>query len=443
MGETLASELSGEGCELTLIDNDTHALSGVLGKLDVITVEGNCASMPTLLEAGVEGADLLIAATGSDEVNLLCCVTAHKLNPHIHTIARVRNPEYTEQAYAMQEEFALSMIFNPELQTALEIERLLKYPAFLKRDSFAKGRVEIVELKIEEDSKLCHISLFDIYSIVKCKVLVCAVLRNGICFTPDGSFTLEAGDRIFVTAPTDNLTVLLKNLGVVTHRAKHVFLVGGGTVSYYLASRLLKNRVAIQILEKDEKRCRQLAELLPNADIIQGDASDRQALDSERFSSCDALVALTGLDEMNIILSLWGTGCAIPAVITKLGRMENTTLIDSLPVGSVVSPRKLCCSAIVRYVRAMQNQTGAALTIHTIADGQAEAIEFPIDKSTLHCGTPLKKLQIKKNILVACITRGKDVEIPTGESSFAVGDRVVVVVSGGKVLLHFNDIFEA
>lgn len=442
VGETLAAELSGEGYELTLIDKDPHALSGTLGRLDVMTVEGNCAAMPTLIAADVENADLLIAATGSDEVNLLSCVTAHKLNPRLHTIARIRNPEYTEQAYAMRDEFALSMIFNPEQQTALEIERLLKFPAFLKRDSFAKGRVEIVELKIEEDSKLCHVSLAEISSIVKCKILVCAVLRDGVCITPDGSFRPEAGDRIFVTAPTENLTVLLKNLGIVTHRAKRVLLAGGGTISYYLAGRLLKNRISVQILEKDEKRCLQLAELLPEADIIHGNASDRETLESERFSDCDALVALTGLDELNIILSLWGAGSGIPATITKLGRMENTALIDELPVGSVVSPRKLCCNNIVRYVRAMQNQTGAALTIHTIADDQAEAIEFPIDKSTLHVGVPLKKLKTKKNILVACIARGKDVTIPNGDSSFLVGDRVIVVVSGGEILHHFNDIFE-
>ena len=442
VGQTLATELSDEGYDLTLIDTDSHTLSKCLERLDVMAIEGNCASMKTLREAGVESADLLIASTGSDEVNLLCCVTAHTLNPRLHTIARIRNPEYTEQAYAMQDEFALSMIFNPEQQTAHEIERLLKFPAFLKRDSFAKGRVEIVELKIEEDSKLCHVSLFDIYKIIKCKVLVCAVLRDGVCITPDGSFTLEADDRIFVTAPTDDLATLLKNLGVVTHRAKRVLIAGGGTIGYYLANRLLKNRISVQILEKDEKRCKQLAELLPEADIIHGNAGDRDALDSERFSDSDALVALTGLDEMNVILSIWGNGCGIPAIITKLGRMENNALIDSLPVGSVVSPRKLCCGSIVRYVRAMQNQAGAALTIHTIADGQAEAIEFPIDRTTLHCGVPLKKIKTKENVLIACIARGENVEIPNGDSKFVLGDRVVVVVSGPEPLLQFNDIFE-
>lgn len=442
VGQTLAAELSDEGYDLTLIDTDSHTLSKCLERLDVMAIEGNCASMKTLREAGVESADLLIASTGSDEVNLLCCVTAHKLNPRLHTIARIRNPEYTEQSYAMQDEFALSMIFNPEQQTAHEIERLLKFPAFLKRDSFAKGRVEIVELKIDEDSKLCHVSLLDMYKIIKCKVLVCAVLRDGVCITPDGSFTLEADDRIFVTAPTEDLATLLKNLGVVTHRAKRVLIAGGGTIGYYLAERLLKNHISVQILEKDEKRCKHLAELLPDADIIHGNAGDRDALDSERFSHSDALVALTGLDEMNVILSIWGNDCGIPAIITKLGRMENNTLIDSLPVGSVVSPRKLCCGSIVRYVRAMQNQAGAALTIHTIADGQAEAIEFPIDRTTLNCGIPLKKLKTKKNVLIACINRGESVEIPNGDSKFVLGDRVVVVVSGPEPLLQFNDIFE-
>lgn len=442
VGETLADELSAEGYDLTLIDNDAKVLSACLERFDVMAVRGNCASINTLREAGAENADLLIASTGTDEVNLLCCMTAHRLNPKLHTIARIRNPEYTEQAYAMRDDFGLSMIFNPEKQTAIEIERLLKYPGFLKRDSFAKGRVEIVELRIDGESKLCHVSLLDMYSIVKCKVLVCAVLRDGICITPDGSFTLEEGDRIFVTAPLENLTTLLKNLGIVTHKIKRVILAGGGTVSYYLASMLSRNHINVRILEKDGERCRRLAALLPDTDIIEGDASDRQVLDSERFADCDALISLTGTDEMNIIISLYASACGVPAVITKLGRMENTSLLDSLPVGSVVSPRKLCCGTIVRYVRAMQNQAGAALTIHTVADGQAEAIEFPVDSQTLHCGEPLRKLRLRKNILIACITRHEAVEIPNGDSCFYEGDRVVVVVSGNEVILQLNDIFE-
>ena len=442
VGETLAAELSAEGYDLTIIDTDPAVLAKVSEKYDVMTLLGNCASMKTLREASVEEADLLIAATGSDELNLLCCVTAHKMNARLHTIARLRNPEYEEQAYSMQDEFALSLVFNPEKQTAVEIDRLLKYPGFLKRDAFAKGRVEIVELRIGEDSRLGGVSLFDMYKIIKCKVLVCTVLRDGVAIIPRGNFTLLEGDRIFVTASSGDLALLLKNLGLTKHKIKNVMLAGGGTVAYYLARILRAGRIGVRILEQDEERCRKLAEMLPDVDVIQGDAANHAVLDSEQLSGFDALISLTGIDEMNLIISLYGTSCGIPKVITKLGRMDDAALIESLPVGSVVSPRKLCCSNILRYVRALHNQAGAALTIHSIAEDQAEAIEFPVDENTLHTGVPLKELKIKKNVLVASITRGNTVEIAGGDSCFHAGDSVIIVANGGDVILGLNDIFE-
>ncbi len=442
VGETLAAELSAEGYDLTLIDIDAAVLEQVNERYDVMTCAGNCASMKTLREAGVGSSDLLIASSGSDELNLLCCVTAHKLNPHLHTIARLRNPEYEEQAYSMRDEFALSLIFNPEKQTAVEMDRLLKYPAFLKRDSFAKGRVEIVELKLDEKSRLCNVSLSEIHKIIKCKVLVCAVLREGVAIIPRGDLTLQEDDRIFVTAPSADLALLLKNLGLMTHKIKHVMLAGGGTTAYYLARLLCDERIGVRILEENEARCRVLAEQLPDVDIVCGDAADRDVLDSEQLSGFDALISLTGIDEMNLIISLYGTSCGMPKVITKLGKLEDAALIESLPVGSVVSPRKLCCSNILRYVRSLYNQTGAALTIHAIADGQVEAIEFPVDDNTLYLGVPLKELKIKKNILVACVTRGKTVEIARGDSCFKKGDTVVIVAGGSDVVLGLNDIFE-
>ncbi len=442
VGQTLASELSDEGYDLTLIDTKPTVLEKMSERYDVMTLAGNCASMKTLRDADVEGADLLIAATGSDELNLLCCVTAHKMNPRLHTIARLRNPEYEEQAYSMRDEFALSLVFNPEKQTAVEIDRLLKYPAFLKRDAFAKGRVEIVELKIDEDSRLCGVSLMDMNKIVKCKVLVCTVLRDGVAIVPRGDFTFEEGDKIFVTASSDDLAKLLKNLDLTKHKIKDVMLAGGGTTGYYLARLLREGKIGVRILEESEQRCRQLSELLSDVEIINGDAANREVLDSEHLSGFDALISLTGIDEMNLIISMYGTSCGIPKVITKLGRMEDTALIESLPVGSVVSPRKLCCNNILRYVRALRHQTGGALTIHRIADGQAEAIEFPVDQTTLYTGMPLKELKIKKNILVASIARGKSVEIAGGDSRFVCGDTVIVVVSGGDVVFGLNDIFE-
>lgn len=441
VGALLTKQLSAEGYDLTLIDADSTVLESSEGRYDVITVQGNCASMETLDQAGVKETDLLIALTNADEVNLLCCMTAHGMNPYIHTIARIRNPEYMEQVYEMRELFALSMMVTPERQAAAEIERLLKYPGFLKRDTFAKGRVEIVELRIDANHKLRNIALNDLDSIVKCKILICTVIRNGKAIAPGGNFVLQEGDRIFVTAPAATLTVLLKNLGIITHKVKRVILCGGGRVSYYLAQALLKNGIDVQIVEQDNERCVQLAKLLPQASIIHGDATKEFLLDNEGISDCDALVTLTGMDEMNIIISLYGSSCHVPQIITKLGRLENNTILDALPLGSIISPKELCCNNIVRYVRAM-NQTGAALAIHTIADGQTEALEFEVDENTLYCGIPLKRLKLKKNVLIVCITHGSQLEIPNGDSSFREGDTMIVVTGADRVIYQLNDIFD-
>lgn len=442
VGDTLARQLAVEGYDITIIDRDKEALNNCVEHNDVMTVEGNCASQKILRIAGAASANLLIAATGNDEVNLLCCMMARNINPNIHTISRIRNPEYTEQAYNMKDEFALAMIINPEKQAAMEIERLIHYPGFLKRDTFSKGKAEIVELKIEPSSKLCGTPLNKIYNVIKCKVLVCAVVRHGVAFTPDGNFTLLEGDRIFVTAPSDNLSALLKNLGIVTKKIKQVLIIGGGTISHYLAAMLERRHIDVKIIEKDERKCKQLSELLPDAEIVCGDASSQSLLESEGIDSCDALVALTGIDETNMIISLYGKSRGVPLTVTKLGRLEDTNIIDNLALGSIITPRKLCCNMIIKYVRAMKKQTGAAVTIHSIADGYAEAVEFNIEKDSPHCGKPLKKLSLKKNVLVASITHGGETEIPNGDSHYSVGDSVIIVAGSGTVLKQFNDIFE-
>ena len=441
VGSTLTRLLSAEGHDVTLIDCNYKVLENSLEQYDVMAIHGNCASMDILLQAGVKDADLLIAVTNMDEVNLLCCTTAHGLNPKIHTIARIRNPEYTEQIYTMRSTFGLSMAINPEKQAAREIERLLKYPGFLKRDSFAKGRTEIVELRIGADSKLCNVALSDMNTIVKCRVLVCAVLRSGTAIAPKGNFVLREGDRIFVTAPTQNLTTLLKNLGIITRRVRRVILCGGGRVSYYLASMLEKHGISIQLVEQNDARCRELAALLPETNVVHGDSTNQALLDSEGLADADALVSLTGLDELNMIISLYGQSRGVPQVITKLSRMENRNMIDALSLGSVVCPKELCCNTIARYVRAMQNQSGAAVTVHAIADGQAEAVEFLVDDATKNCNVPLKQIKLKEDVLVVSINRGSHTEIPGGDSTFRKGDSVVVVTSGRGSIRQLNDIF--
>jgi len=441
VGTTLALRLSAEGYDITLIDSNHSVLADVCEQCDAMGVQGNCASMPVLQQAGIEDADLLIAATHEDEVNLLCCTTAHGINPKIHTIARIRNPEYTQQIHALRDVFALSLAVNPEKQAATEIERLLRFPGFLARDTFAKGRTAIVELRVEEDSKLCNIPLSQMNSIVKCRVLVCAVLRSGSAITPGGNFVLQEGDRIFVTAPTDDLSTLLKNLGIVTRRVRRVILCGGGRVSRYLSERLCRSGISVVLIERDYDRCIQLAEALPDVTIVHGDATDQSLLESQGLADSDALVTMTGLDELNMIISLYGNSQGVPQVITKLGRAENRSITDTLALGSIICPRELCCDDIVRYVRAMENQSGSAISVHSIADSQVEAIEFRVEEDTLHCGEPLKSIRLRSDVLLVSITRGSNTQIPNGDSVFQKGDTIVAVTSGRGKLRQLNDIF--
>ena len=439
-GLTLSRQMIAEGHNITLIDRDTRILESAVERYDAMAVCGNAASKEVLLQAGVAEADLVIAATDADEVNLLCCMTAHGINSKLHTIARIRSPQYAEQVVTMPETFPLSLTVNPEKRAAVEIERLLKFPGFSRRDTFAKGQVTIVELRIEQDSKLCNVPLNEMSGIIKSRVLVCAVLRDGAAVAPSGNFVLQAGDRVFVTAPTADLTALLRNLGIITRRVRKVLICGGGRVSYYLAKLLEHDKIEVKLLDKDYDRCVELTTLLPDATVVHGDCSSQRVLDDQGIQTVDALCSLTGIDETNMLISMYAEANDIPQIITKLSRGENA-ITGSLSLGSIICPKELCCNDIVRYVRAMQNQTGAAISVHTIADGQAEAVEFLVDSSVKHRDTPLKKLKLKDNVLIASITHGIQTQIPNGESMFTEGDTLVVVTSGRGVLKQINDIF--
>lgn len=442
VGSALTRQLSAEGYDLTVIDSNKKKLETGQGLYDIMCVHGNCATMDVLGEAGVDSADLLIAATSEDEVNLLCCLTAHNLNKNIHTIARIRNPEYSKQIVIMRDSLGLSMLVNPERQAAQEIERLLKFPGFVKREKFVHGRVEIAELRVTADSPLNDIPLMHMESVTKCKALVCSVLRNGKAITPNGDFVLKDGDRLFVTATTNELAILLKNLGIVTHRAKRAIICGGGRISVYLAKMLEKGGIEAQIVERSAEKCIQLAEQLPHTSIVNADASDLSFWEGERLSEDDAVVAMTGLDELNMIISLFVKACGIKQIITKLSRTESSAILDNLSFGSVICPKDLCSNNIVGYVRGMKNQSGSSIAVHRIADGKSEATEFHVSKDTLNCGVPLKKLKLKKDVLIACILHLSQTIIPGGDSCFYPGDTVIIVSETDRALTKLNDIFE-
>ncbi len=442
VGALLTKHLAAEGYDITLIDSNGKMLSSLVEQFDVMAIHGNCASLPVLEQAGIREADLLIATTNGDETNLLSCITAQGMNRQLKTIARIRNHDYAEQIHGLLDVFSISMVINPERQAAREIERLLKFPGFSRRDTFAKGRVEIVEVRVNDKSPLCNVALGDLTSALKLNVLVCSVLREGTAIAPDGNFVLKEGDRIFVTAPTDALSSLLKNLNIITRKVRRVLICGGGRVSLYLAQALEKSDISVCIIEQNPARCEELAERLLNTEIILGDASNQAVLQQQHMDQCDALVAMTGMDELNMVISLFGDKSGVPQVVTKLSRMETTgALISGLDLGSIICPKELSCNSVVRYVRALESQQGAATSVHTIADGQVEALEFTVSRDTRYCGEKLKDIQLVDNILITAISRGTRIEMPSGNSSFREGDRVIVVKTGDTVIHQLNDIF--
>lgn len=442
VGSLLTDQLSRDGHNLVVIDRYAEALESAIEQYDVMSIQGNSAAMSVLRAANVEKADLLIAATGEDEVNLLTCLTARGLNHNISTIARVRSPEYMETTDALKDQLALSVTVNPELQTAHEISSLLRYPGFLAREEFVNGLVDIVELEVRENSPVKDQPLYRLSSIVKCQVLVCVVIRDDEVTIPSGDFVLEEGDRVYVTASAYNLSQLLHNLRIVNRRIRNVIITGGGRISYYLAKKLISEHINVKIIELKRDRCEYLADRLSEATIIQGDVSKETVLNREHIEKADAFISMTGMDELNVITSLYASHLKVPKVVTKLGRGENIQLIENMPVGSVITPKLLCGNTILRYVRAMQNGSDAAETLHSIAGGQAQAYEFIVNEDTLHCGEPLKDINFRKNILLATLTRGHRIEFPSGETTYEPGDRLIIVSNGDTPIIQLNDIFE-
>lgn len=442
VGFALTAQLAQEGHDIIVIDNNKKVLQESAEQLDVMVVHGNGAGVKAQKQAGVEDADLLIAATSADEINLLCCIVARKLGS-AHTIARVRNPEYVEQIYFLKDELGLSMTINPERAAAREISRLLQFPSFLKRDSFAKGRAEIVEMVIKEGSVLEDKLLSELYQIAKVQVLVCAVKRGGRAYIPDGSFRLMRGDRIFVTAPTHNLARLIKHLGLQTQKIREVILVGGSSIAYYLAMDLFLNGIRVKIIESQADRCLELAELLPKAMIIHGDGANQSVLLAEGIEKTDAVVTLTNLDEENFLVSMYANYLKVPKVITKINRTEFNDIFQDKGIDCVVSPKLLTANDIVRYVRAMQNKTGdSMITLHRIADDMAEAMEFPVTEETRHLGETLIRIRLRPNILIACINRRGKIIIPKGDDTIELNDTVIVVTTAEQRINELNDIFE-
>ena len=442
VGLTLTQMLTAEDHDVTVVDSNPKVLERMQEECDAMAVHGHGASRAVLAEAGAGEADVLIAATSSDEVNLLSCLVAKKLGCG-STIARVRSPAYTEDINLLREELGLTFAINPEEACAHEAFRLLQFPSFLGREQFSQGRVEIVRFKIKEGSPLADVPLYDLYTAARVRVLVCAVSREGEVTIPHGSFVLRSGDDIYVTAASVDLAALIKNLGLGNRRITQVTIVGGSLLGLYLTQLLLKSGVGVKLIERDPTRCEFLSERLPDADIVEGDGTDRDILLSEGIDRSDAIVTLTGIDEENIVLSLYAKQMGMQVAITKSNRTQYADLLRTMGVDTVISPKMNCAEEIVRYVRAMDNSIGGQmLTLHQIAGGKAEAMEFNADDTTRGLGIPLATLRLKKGLLIACITRKGETIIPGGKTVIQSGDLVVVVAAAGHNVFDLSDILE-
>lgn len=429
VGSAIAEQLSYEGHNITVVDINEKLVNGVSDAYDVLGVVGNGASLNIQREAGVDNADLLIAVTGADELNLLCCLIARKAGG-CHTIARVSNPVYSREIGFIKEELGLSMIINPQMAAAQEIGRLLKFPSALKVDSFAKSRVELVIYKVPKDSALCGVKLRDLTAKVKCNVLIPIVERGEEVMIPDGEFELAAGDEITIVSPAENTIDFFKKMGDPTSVTRDIMMIGGGTTTIYLARQLLNMGVKVKIVEQDPARCEELTEMLPKALVICGDATDKELLIEEGLKTVGAFASMTNFDEENIMLTLFAKSLSKAKLFTKVHRISYDEIIESLGVGSVIYPKYITAEEIIKYVRAMKNSIGSNIeTLYRLNDNRVEALEFQIREDSPVVGIPLKELNLKKNMIIGCITHKGKVEMPTGNSVIKVNDMVILITT--------------
>ena len=433
IGYSVASILSDEGHDIIVIDNNPTVINNLSNNLDVICVEGSAANPETLTEAGAADADLIMAAMRSDEMNMVCGISARKLGTK-HVIARIRDTGYMKQTEFLREALGLSVIVNPELECAKEISRILRFPSAIRVDAFSKGSAEIIEHRILPDSKLDGMQLKDMVGSFSAKVLVGVVERGGEAIIPNGNFTLKAGDLISVTGASQELRKFFVAAGQYRKRVKNTMIMGGGRIAVHLTRLLMESGIAVTIVEADRARCEELCDLVPGARIICGDATRGDILLEEGIKSSDAFVALTGDDGDNIITSIYAKQSGVGKIVVKVNREYYSDILESSGIDCVVTPKTLISQQLARYVRAMSNSVGSSMeTLYRLADGKVEALEFKVAEGSACVGIPLKTLRLKPNIIISALVRGSNTIIPDGETVIKPGDHAVIVTRAGRL----------
>ena len=442
VGFTLAEHLSREEHDVTIIDTSDNALQKASDTLDVMCIKGNGASLTALKEAGADTADLLIAVTNLDEVNMVCCLTGKLLGAK-YTIARVRNFEYTAAQGMLKMGMGIDLLINPENDTAVEISRILRFPSAANIETFYRGRVELMSFRAREEDFFIGQPLSALSRKVRdLPILFCAAERNEEVLIPDGSFVPQVGDKLYLIGAPLGLHGFFELMGRYAPKIRNVFVVGGGRITFYLAALMERMNMKVTIVERKEERCRQLSELLPHTLVINGDGTDQELLESENMAANDAFVALTDRDEDNLIISLYALQKGLKKVVAKCNRQNYTGIVQHLGLDSVISPKLITAGHILQVVRGMQNSKGSVMNaLYRIAEGGAEAAEFAVNGTTRHLHTPLKDLRLKRGVLIAVIIHQGQVIIPVGSSVISSGD-TVIIISRGMGILDVNDIYD-
>lgn len=432
IGGALAEMLTDEGHDITIIEKNPDTITQMSNKVDAICVQGSATIAEVLEEAGAKTADLVIAATEQDEVNMVCGISAKKLGTG-RVVARVRDPEYLNQREFLGDALGLDEIINPEYECAKEISRILRFPRASRVDTFSQSSAEIVECKVRDGSAFDGIQLNQFEHAFKARVLVAAVERDGKAIIPRGDFTVKAGDRLNIIGSAKELKKLFTASGEYRKPVKRVVIMGGGRIAVYLSRLLADNDIGVTVVEKNRARCEELTDLLPNPDdVICGDATVSDVLHEEGIQEADAFVALTGDDGDNVITSLYAAGCGVAKVVTKVNREHYADILDDSPLDSIVTPKKIIAQQITRYVRGIDSPAGSRIeTLYRIADGKVEALEFAIEENCRCTDTELKKMHLKPNVLIASITRDGKTIIPDGNATIRTGDRAIVVTTSG------------
>ena len=442
IGVTLIENFGNEGHKVVALDSNPDAITDITNVYDAMGVCGSATDCDTLAEAGVDKADVFVAATDADELNMLSCFLAKRMGAS-HTIARIRKPEYNDQNVGfMRQQLDLSMSINPEQLAAQELFKVLKLPSAMMVETFSRRNFEMVELRLRPESPMDGLSLSELRKKYAAKFLVCVVQRGEKVYIPDGNFVLREGDRIGVTATPTEIHRFLRMVGVMQKQAKSVMILGASRMAYYLGKMLLDNGTTVKIIDQDRDRCRQFCDLLPGATMIHGESIQQELLVEEGIGSVDAFVALTGIDEENILMSFYANAQNVPTVVAKINHNELAAMADNLGLECIISPKTVVVDVLLRYVRALENSLGGQVeTLYKLMDGRAEALEFKVQADFEALQIPLKELALKKDILIAGIVRGRKNIIPSGDDVIAAGDRVIILAAG-RALNTLSDILE-